>query len=90
LLGEALNALGFKDKSTVQEGKVQVAINSLPWPRSEIVPLWASDEISAQKGAEQYAVVSTKAFGATALDSPELQHKMIGRGATSIKFLFFD
>lgn len=83
LLSEALNALGFKDKVNHQE-KLQVAINTLPWPRSEIVPLSTSDELGARKdGGQRYAVVSTEAFGASTLDPVRIQHQMVGRGATS-------
>lgn len=76
--------MGFKDKITLQEEKVQVAINTLPWPRSEIVSL-SGKEIGPQKnGRKQYAVVSTDAFGSTTLDPIEVQRQMVGRGATSL------
>jgi alpha-mannosidase len=87
LLSDTLNALGFKDTTTRQEEKVQVAINTLAWPRSEIVPL-STDELGDQKeGDKKYAVVSTESFGITTLDPIEVQHQMVGSGATSTSSL---
>ena len=77
--------MGFKDKTTRQEEKVQVAINTLPWPRSEIVSLQLGEGIGAQnEGSEQFAIVQTNAFGVGTLEPPEIQLQMVGRGATSI------
>jgi hypothetical protein len=85
-----LNALGFKDKLTRQEEKVQIAINTLPWPRSEIVSLPADEEISAQKsGDKKFAIVSTDAFGSSTIDSMDIQLQRVGRGATSITLRLF-
>ena len=84
MLSEALNALGFTDKVTPQEEKVQIAINTFPWPRSEIVSLSTGGGIGAKKtGEKQYAVVTTDALGSAILDSTEAQLQMVGRGATS-------
>lgn len=84
MLSEALNALGFKDKTTLRNEKVQVAINTLPWPRSEIVSLSTGEGIGAQKnGEKQYAVVTTEACGSSTLDPTKVQLEMVGRGATS-------
>jgi hypothetical protein len=83
LVSEALSALGVKDSSTKDE-KVQVAINTLPWPRSEIVTLKHGDGEGAQKaGNKQFAIAATDAYGTTALDPVEIQLQMVGKGATS-------
>lgn len=79
-----MNALGIKDKNSPQEGKVQVAINTLPWPRSEIVSFKTGEGIGAQKeGTEQFAIAQTGAFGVTTMGLPEAQLQMVGRGAYS-------
>lgn len=49
---DALKALGFTDKSS---GKDLVAINTMPWPRSEIVQI---PDASAKSGSLGYVLVS--------------------------------
>jgi hypothetical protein len=63
LLTEALNALGIKDKQTTSEESTPVVINTLPWPRSEIIPI-KDDMISTQKSVGKNFVVG-KAGGFT-------------------------
>jgi hypothetical protein len=84
LVSEALNALGVKDAATYQNGNVQVAINTLPWPRSEIITMKKGEGLGAQKsGTKQYAIACAEAYGATVLDPIEFQVQMVGKGATS-------
>ncbi|KAM5489504.1 Glycoside hydrolase, 38 vacuolar alpha mannosidase [Microsporum audouinii] len=51
---EAMKALGFQSKSPGSEGKL-VALNTLPWPRCEIVKMGNPE---ASSGSPQYALVS--------------------------------
>jgi hypothetical protein len=83
LLTEALNALGVKNKLTRQDEKVQIAINTLPWPRSEIVALSPDEGIGAQKGTKQFAIVQTGPFCSSVIDPVQVQLNTVGRGATS-------
>ena len=82
-MSEALNALGVKDSSTKDE-QVQIAINTLPWSRSEIVTLKHSDGEGAQKaGNKQFAIASTGAYGTTVLEPVDIQLQMVDKGTTS-------
>jgi hypothetical protein len=84
LLSEALNALGVKDKHTRKEEEVQVAINTLPWPRSEIIAISEGEGLGAQSGPGQlYALVETDAFSSSVLHSTDHQIQMVGQAATS-------
>jgi hypothetical protein len=84
LLSDALGALGIKDKHTKQEEPVQIGINTLPWPRSEIVSIPTDEGIGAQSGnGKQFAIIQANAYGASTLDPTEVQLQMVGGGATS-------
>lgn len=67
---------------TRREEKIQVAINTLPWPRSEIVSLHTGAE-AKKEGPKQYGIAQVDALGTCAFDPIEVQHRMVGRGATS-------
>jgi hypothetical protein len=84
LLSEALSALGVKDKHTKREEPLQIGINPLPWPRSEIVSIPTDEGIGAQSGnGKQFAIIQADAYGASTLDVTEVQLQMVGAGATS-------
>ena len=86
MVSEALNALGVKDSTTHKDEKVQVAINTLPWPRSEVVVLNAGEGLGTQDaGTKQYAIASTNAYGTTVLDPIDIQLQIVGKGATITK-----
>jgi len=63
-----------------------VGINTLPWPRAEIVSFLLENGIGAQRTGkgDQLAIVQADAFGVEVVDSPEVQLQMIAGGATSI------
>jgi len=88
LLSEALAALGLKDKRTRIEEKVQVAINTLPWARSEVISIPTEHGIGAQGSgdANQFAIVETSAFGTSLFSSTDVQLNIVGKGAYSIPF----
>ena len=80
--------MGVKDKLTHQEEKVKVAINTLPWPRSEIISIPADEILGAQKDdKKQFAVVSAEAFASKVLDPPTIQLQTVGKGAHSTPLL---
>jgi len=81
-----MNALGIKDKPSKEKGYQQVGINTLPWPRAEIVSFLLENGIGAQRTGkgDQLAIVQADAFGVEVVDSPEVQLQMIAGGATSI------
>ena len=86
LVSEALNALGVKDSATRKNEKLPVAINTLPWPRSEVVALNQGEGLGAQEaGNKQYAIASTNAYGTTVLDPIDIQLQIVGKGATITK-----
>ncbi|KAK2865183.1 hypothetical protein FQN49_003829 [Arthroderma sp. PD_2] len=51
---EAMKVLGFQDKESSPDGKL-AALNTLPWPRSEIVRV---DNATTSSGSPQYALAS--------------------------------
>lgn len=81
-----MDALGIKDKPSKEKGYQQVGINTLPWPRAEIVSFPEEMGVGAQGTGMggQLAIVQGDAFSAEVVDSPEVQLQMIGGGATSI------
>ena len=70
-----------------------MGINTLPWPRAEIVSFPQENGIGAQRTGEGdlLAIVQADAFGVEVVDSPEVQLQMIAGGATSIppRFLIY-
>ena len=83
LLSKALSALGVKDKQTKHKEPVQIGINTLPWPRSEIVSIPTDEGIGAQNGTgKQFAIIQADAYGASTIDPTEVQLQMVGGGAT--------
>jgi hypothetical protein len=85
LLNQAMNAIGIKEHPAKEKGFQQVGINTLPWPRAEIVSFPKESGTGAQGtgGGSQLAIVQADAFSVEGVESPGVQLQMIGGGATS-------
>jgi hypothetical protein len=60
-------------------------VNTLPWPRSEIISIPTDEGSGAQiSNSKQFALVQADAFGTSTFDPTEVQLQMVGKGATSI------
>jgi hypothetical protein len=81
-----MNTIGIKEHPPKERGFQQVGINTLPWPRAEIVSFPEESGIGAQGtgGGRQLAIMQAEAFSVEGVYSPAVQLQMIGRGTTSI------
>ena len=74
-----MNALGVKDEQTRKEEQIPVVVNTLPWPRSSVVPLPFDNQVSAQRSnGKKYAVVQADAFATESVVSADDQIKVLG------------
>ena len=84
-MSEALKALGVKDKHTRSAEQFPVIVNTLPWPRSAIVPVSEDKSICAQNTNERkYAAVKAGALATDVIESVNEQMSALCHGkATS-------
>jgi hypothetical protein len=81
LLSEALSALGFKDEHTRTMEKIPVVMNTLPWPRSAVVPVSTDSDVAIQHSKDkQYALVRAGALATDPIVWSGAQIKAINQG----------